>query len=69
MPSLVRLTFVALLAAGLLTACGKRGHLDPPPGMEKAKAEDGEQKKEGAKPKRVPIVAPKRDLFIDGILE
>ena len=72
MISLLRFTFLALMASSLLTACGKRGHLDPPPGAEKQNAapmSEDDQKNEAGKPKRTPIVAPKRDLLIDRILE
>jgi predicted small lipoprotein YifL len=80
MTSLLRLTFVSFLAIGTLTACGKRGHLEPPPGSQQAAS--GEQKAAGAAQpgqntgqtrlggsKRTPITPPKRDLIIDGILD
>ena len=72
----VRLSLVLMLIAGGLAACGKRGQLEPP-GSQKQAAEDGtpapandtaNQTKLGGK-KRIPIVAPKRDLPIDFILE
>lgn len=73
---LLRLTFVSLLAVGLLTACGKRGHLDPPPSSQQA-ASGGQNVDGTAQPgqarfggsKRTPITPPKRDLIIDGILD
>ncbi|MCA0401891.1 MAG: hypothetical protein LCH38_13865 [Proteobacteria bacterium] len=73
MPRLLRIAFVTFLATGALTACGKRGHLEPPPAQ---KADSGEanagdrpaQTKLGGA-KRTPITPPKRDLIIDGILE
>jgi predicted small lipoprotein YifL len=69
MPRLVRLAFVLLIATVPLAACGKRGQLEPPPSSVQ-NAEDGEagRTKAGGR-KRVPIVAPKRDLLIDSILE
>jgi len=67
MPARFRFLLV-LVCAFALSACGKRGPLDAPPGLEKPKTEAGEEKG-GIKPKRTPITAPKRDLLIDSILE
>lgn len=65
MPRFLRLSLVALLAAGLLTACGKRGALDPSPGA----TEQKEDKSSSGLNKRTPITAPKRDLLIDRLLD
>lgn len=35
----LRLSFVLLFIAGGLAACGKRGHLDPPPSQKQASGE------------------------------
>ena len=94
MPRIVPLSLVLLISLGL-SACGKRGPLEPPPGQTTAreaakadaKAADAKAKakadattpgegegagaattKLGSK-KRVPITAPKRDLFIDRLLD
>ncbi|OYU46946.1 MAG: hypothetical protein CFE31_19080 [Rhizobiales bacterium PAR1] len=74
----VRLSLVLMLIAGGLGACGKRGQLEPPGGQKQATGEavpastgdttTAGQTKLGGK-KRIPIVAPKRDLPIDFILE
>jgi predicted small lipoprotein YifL len=74
MPRLIRLSLIALLAAGGLAACGKRGQLDPPPAAEpQQKAEPQSGAGEGSTSrtgrKRIPITAPKRELFIDGLLD
>lgn len=80
----LRLSLVLMLMAGGLAACGKRGQLEPPPSPKQA-AEDGSapsaktgdskageanagQTKLGGK-KRIPITPPKRELFIDRILD
>lgn len=80
----LRLSLVLMLMAGGLAACGKRGQLEPPPSQKQA-AEDGSaasvktgdskagetnagQTKLGGK-KRIPITPPKRELFIDRILD
>lgn len=81
MSRLLPLSLVLVLGLGL-SACGKRGPLEPPPGSQPAKVKAAEPDKadpaaNGAQPshnklggkKRVPITPPKRDLFIDGILE
>lgn len=83
MSRIASLSLVLLLSLGL-SACGKRGPLEPPPAQQEAAraakqeakaqqggepaAETSGQTKLGSK-KRVPITAPKRDLFIDGILD
>lgn len=74
MPRTFRLTLALLLIAGGLTACGKRGQLEPPSAQKQAQEEGapgdskaGETRAGGRK--RIPITPPKRDLFIDGILE
>ncbi|KAF0227090.1 MAG: hypothetical protein FD175_2852 [Beijerinckiaceae bacterium] len=41
MPRIVRLSLVLFLMAGGLSACGKRGQLDPPPSQKQA-VEDAE---------------------------
>lgn len=77
---LARLLIVSTLLAGGLAACGKRGPLEPPPGSEAARpkqeqtaagAEDGRAPGETrlGGTKRTPITPPKRDLFIDRILD
>jgi len=58
---------LAFLAFGL-AACGKRGHLEPPPAENGAPQEKASQTKLGGA-KRAPIKAPKRDLPIDWILD
>lgn len=68
----VRLMLLTLALAGGLAACGKRGQLEAPPGSSvapKAEAAGGTDAKSGIKPKRTPIVPPKRDLFIDRLLD
>jgi predicted small lipoprotein YifL len=79
MPRLLRLALVLTLVSVGLSACGKRGQLDPPPGVKSeagAKSEAGKtdaapagngQTKIGGK-KRVPLTVPKKDLPIDWIL-
>lgn len=71
--TLLRVSIVALLAGSVLTACGKRGQLDAPPGSGSApKADDANPQagaQQGLKPKRTPIVPPKRDLIIDRLLD
>ena len=69
----LRLSLVALALVTLVTACGRRGPLDAPPGADDQKqsatpgnTQDGSR---GIKSKRTPIVPPKRDLFIDGLLD
>lgn len=76
----LRLSLVLMLMAGGLAACGKRGQLEPPPSQKQAAEEAartgdnkaGEasagQTRLGGK-KRIPITPPKRDLFIDPILD
>lgn len=81
----LRLSLVLMLMAGGLAACGKRGQLEPPPSQkqtaeEAAKTGDSKtgdskagetnagQTKLGGK-KRIPITPPKRELFIDRILD
>jgi predicted small lipoprotein YifL len=68
--SRMKVLVVALLAGGLLTACGKRGNLEAPPTaeqIEKARNPDGTYRRpEGA---RGPIQPPKRSLPIDFILD
>lgn len=69
---LPRLALVAILAGGLLTACGKRGQLEPPPGSTPAQPQQTTgtgSSAEGLKSKRTPITAPKRALPIDFILD
>lgn len=75
---LTRAVVFALLCAGLLTACGKRGALDPPPGSEQAakeqaKAQGAGQNNGSISPtggqKKIPILPPKRDLPIDILLD
>lgn len=68
MPRISRLAFIAFVAVGLLSACGKRGLLEPPPSQAEANNPEGEKRQDGNR-KRVPIVPPKRDLPIDWILE
>lgn len=63
---------VALAAGTLLAACGKRGQLEPPPGSAAAPAESAGSEtnaRDGLRPKRTPILPPKRDLFIDRLLD
>jgi predicted small lipoprotein YifL len=69
--TLFRISVVVLLAGSVLTACGKRGQLDAPPGSAPApKAETSqESSSQGLRPKRTPIVPPKRDLIIDRLLD
>lgn len=71
--TLLRISLVALLAGSVLAACGKRGQLDAPPDAAPApKAEaaaPGAGGQQGVKPKRTPITPPKRDLFIDRLLD
>lgn len=68
--SQIKFLMVALLAGGLLTACGKRGPLEAPPTaeqIERARNPDGTSRRpEGT---RGPIQPPKRDLPIDFILD
>ena len=66
MPRLARLTLVITVLALGLSACGKRGHLEPPPSETGASAKGAQTKTGGTK--RVPITPPKRDLAIDWIL-
>ncbi|CAN1550276.1 hypothetical protein MCEMSEM23_02147 [Rhabdaerophilaceae bacterium] len=69
---LTRIAILALLAGGLLTACGKRGQLEPPPGSTSAAPEQAQgsgSSAEGLKGRRTPITAPKRALPIDFILD
>ncbi|MCA0406929.1 MAG: lipoprotein [Proteobacteria bacterium] len=91
MSRIVPLSLVLVLGLGL-SACGKRGPLEPPPAAHPSSAAERAEAKAAAKAKeeqegttasgttdpartklggkkRVPITAPKRDLFIDGILE
>lgn len=86
MSRIASLSLVLLVSLGL-SACGKRGQLEPPPGQTEAartaKAEAKVKAKEAGTPidtstsdttklgskKRVPITPPKRDLFIDGLLD
>jgi predicted small lipoprotein YifL len=97
MPRLVPLSLVLLLGLGL-SACGKRGALEPPPEQTQAREAAKSQAREATRAKaqanmtpdekaafdatnteasqtrtggrkRVPITAPKRDLFIDGLLD
>lgn len=63
--SRIKIVLVALLAGGLLTACGKRGALEPPPGSQQAQ---GAEQGQGGKKKEAPA-APKRSLPIDFILD
>jgi predicted small lipoprotein YifL len=70
---LTRAVLFVLLCTGLLSACGKRGALDPPPGSEQAKQAETGQNSGSISPtgggKRVPILPPKRDLPIDVLLD
>ncbi len=69
--SRMKILVVALAAGTLLSACGKRGPLEPPPGTTAAPAEtnaDGTARGE-LRPKRTPILPPKRDLAIDRLLD
>jgi predicted small lipoprotein YifL len=72
MPSLIRLSLVVGLAFGL-AACGKRGQLDAPPSQTQAQQNEGAIGADGQartqRSKRTPITPPKRDLFIDGLLD
>ena len=68
MPRIARLALVVTVLAIGLAACGKRGHLEPPPAENGAPQEKASQTKLGGA-KRAPIKAPKRDLPIDWILE
>lgn len=91
MSRIIPLSLVLVLGLGL-SACGKRGPLEPPPATQPATAAERAEAKAAAKAreeqdgatasgasdpartklggkKRVPITPPKRDLFIDGILE
>lgn len=74
MSRILRPLFVVLLIAGGLAACGKRGHLDPPP-SETRTSRDGQAgeaattRNSAGRIKRVPITAPKRELLIDRILD
>ncbi|HRE20230.1 MAG TPA: hypothetical protein PKW21_04260 [Rhabdaerophilum sp.] len=67
MPRIARLALVVTVLAFGLAACGKRGHLEPPPAENGAPQEKAGQTKLGGA-KRTPIKAPKRDLAIDWIL-
>jgi predicted small lipoprotein YifL len=70
--TLFRISVVALLAGTMLSACGKRGALDAPPGLEPAPqptAAPGAPGAAASRPKRTPITPPKRDLFIDRLLD
>lgn len=68
----MKILVVALAAGTLLTACGRRGPLEPPPGTAPTAAEgtdpDGTAR-DGLRNKRTPILPPKRDLFIDRLLD
>lgn len=68
--SQIKILVVAVLASGLLAACGKRGPLEAPPTQEqidKARNRDGTPRRpEGT---RGPIQPPKRSLPIDFILD
>ncbi len=69
--SRMKILVVALAAGTLLSACGKRGPLEAPPSTTAAPAEtnaDGTARGE-LRPKRTPILPPKRDLFIDRLLD
>jgi predicted small lipoprotein YifL len=74
-PTKVTLRMAAALGllALVLTGCGKRGQLDPPPDAEPPAKSQAEQTATGrealTRPKRVPITAPKRDLPIDFLLD
>lgn len=80
MNRVLRSSLVVFLLAGGLAACGKRGHLEPPPGTPAAAPAQtapaqgqttapgaGQTKLGGSK--RTPIVPPKRDLVIDRLLD
>jgi predicted small lipoprotein YifL len=68
--SQIKFLVVAMLACGLLTACGKRGPLEAPPTQEqidRARNPDGTSRRpEGT---RGPIQPPKRSLPIDFLLD
>ena len=70
--SRMKILMLALAAGTLLAACGKRGPLEPPPGAAASPAAetnaDGTAR-DGLRPKRTPILPPKRDLFIDRLLD
>lgn len=67
MPRIARLALVVTVLAFGLAACGKRGHLEPPPAENGAPEQKAGQTKLGGS-KRSPITPPKRDLAIDWIL-
>ncbi|MGL5445847.1 MAG: hypothetical protein ACRDBL_00885 [Rhabdaerophilum sp.] len=68
--SQIKILVVAMLASGLLAACGKRGALEAPPTQEqidRARNPDGTYRRpEGT---RGPIQPPKRSLPIDFLLD
>ena len=67
----IRMFGIISVAALMLGACGKRGHLEAPGGQsaEKPPVEERAGPAGTLKAKRQPVVAPKRDLPIDWILE
>ena len=71
MDSRIRILSIIAVAALMLSACGKRGHLEPPAGqsVEKPPVEERAGSAGSLKAKRQPIAVPKRDLPIDWILE
>jgi predicted small lipoprotein YifL len=72
-----RMKFLVLaMAAGLLlSACGKRGPLEAPPAtgasqsQPQAQGETAGTARGELRPKRTPILPPKRDLLIDRLLD
>lgn len=81
MPRFARFLLVSTLLVTGLTACGKRGPLEPPPGSEAARPKQEQTAATGAaderRPgetrlggsKRTPITPPKRELLIDRLLD
>jgi len=70
--SRMKILVVALAAGMLLTACGRRGPLEPPPGPAPTAAEGTNPDataRDGLRNKRTPILPPKRDLVIDRLLD
>ena len=71
---------ILMLVAGAVTACGRKGALEPPPKSDAAKGQQGDQAAEPAKPaggglsgfrakKPEPVRPSKTPSFLDPILE